>query len=138
MASTNFVKFDTSCHETGKPWTVSRGFKKQFFQIGTWPSHCYPLKASQCQDLPKRTKMSRETALTILIPLFILSLSFFAMSVVTKFKRWRKRRTMERGVTDFMHQVHSRKSTEEQSRSVPTPLRAGGDNRRKIIRLEKR
>ena len=82
--------------------------------------------------------MSREIALTILIPLFILSLSFFAMSVVTKFKRWRKRRTIERGVSDFVHQVHSRKSNKEQSRPVPTPLRADGDSRRKIIRLEKR
>jgi hypothetical protein len=82
--------------------------------------------------------MSREIALTILIPLFIVSLSFFAMSVVTKFKQRRKRRTMERGITDLVHQVRTRRSNEEESRSTRTRLRADRGNRRKRIRLKKR
>jgi len=117
---------------------VSGGFSKQFVLFGSWPNHCFPVKANQCQYLPKRTKMSREIALTILIPLLIVSLLFFAMSVVTRFKQRRKRRTIERGVTDLVHQVRSRRSDKEESRSVPTRLRADRGNRRKRIRLEKR
>jgi CHASE1-domain containing sensor protein len=82
--------------------------------------------------------MSREIALTILIPLLIVSLPFFAMSVVTKFKQRRKRRTMERGITDLVHQVRTRRSNAEESRSTRTRLRADRGNRRKRIRLEKR
>ena len=82
--------------------------------------------------------MSREIALTILMPLFIVSLSFFAMSIATKFKQRRMRRTMERGVSDLLHQMRSRRSNEEESRSTRARLRADRGNRRKSIRLKKR
>jgi len=121
---------------TRKPF--SKDFQSNFVLFVSWPNHCVPVKASQCQQVPKRTKMSREIALTILIPLLIVSLSLFATSVVKKFKQWRKRRTMERGVTDLVHQVRSRRSNEVEFRSTRTRLRADRANRRKSIRLKKR
>jgi hypothetical protein len=139
MASTNFVEPDTSCHEQETPSGNGReDFHGKFVLFVSWPNHCFPVRANQCQYLPKRTKMSREIALTILIPLFIVSLSFFATSVATKFKQRRMRRTMERGVSDLLHQMRSRRSNEEESRSTRARLRADRGNRRKSIQLKKR
>jgi len=51
--------------------------------------------------------MSREIAFTILIPLCIVSVSLLALAIMNKLKQWRKKRTMERGITDFVRQVRS-------------------------------
>jgi hypothetical protein len=98
MASTNLPNLTRPVMTGNLSARVMEDFQSKFVLFVSWPNHCFPVKANQCQYLPKRTKMSREIALTILIPLFIVSLSLFATSVVKKFKQWRKRRTMERGL----------------------------------------
>jgi len=51
--------------------------------------------------------MYREIALTVVIPLFVVAISLFAMAIIVKLKRWRKRRMMERGITDLVSRVRS-------------------------------
>ncbi|HET9786055.1 MAG TPA: hypothetical protein VFP47_02925 [Pyrinomonadaceae bacterium] len=46
-----------------------------------------------------------EVALTILIPFCIITISLLVMFVIAKLKKRRKRRAIERGVTDFVRQV---------------------------------
>lgn len=53
--------------------------------------------------------MYREILLTILIPLFLILVSLVAATVIMKLKRWRKRRMMERGITDLVLRIRSRK-----------------------------
>ncbi len=49
--------------------------------------------------------MSNEVALTIFIPFCIVTISLLAMFIVAKVKKRRKRRTIERGVADFVRRV---------------------------------
>jgi len=49
--------------------------------------------------------MSTEIALSILIPSCIVSASLLALAITMKLKQQRKRRAVERGVTDFVRQV---------------------------------
>jgi CHASE1-domain containing sensor protein len=66
-------------------------------------------KTNTRRDYPKRAKMYREILLTILIPLFLILVSLVAATVIMKLKRWRKRRMMERGITDLVLRIRSRK-----------------------------
>lgn len=61
--------------------------------------------------------MSREIALTILVPLCIVSISLLALAILTKLKRRRTRRVIERGLTDFVHQVR-KKNHDQHARAV--------------------
>ena len=49
--------------------------------------------------------MSTEIVLTILIPFCIVTISLLVIHTVAKFKKWRKRRAIDRGVVDFLRQV---------------------------------
>jgi hypothetical protein len=51
--------------------------------------------------------MPREIALTLIIPLCIVVATLLVMALLTRFKRWRKKRTMERGITDLVRRVRS-------------------------------
>ena len=48
--------------------------------------------------------MPSELVLTILIPFCIMMIALLAMFVVAKLKERRKRRTIERGIADFVRQ----------------------------------
>jgi hypothetical protein len=49
--------------------------------------------------------MDSEIALTVFIPLCIVAISLLAMTIIVKLKQWRKRRMMERGITDLVSRV---------------------------------
>ena len=51
--------------------------------------------------------MSREIVLTLIIPLFIVCLWFISLVAIVKLKHWRKRRMIERGITDLVSRVRS-------------------------------
>lgn len=51
--------------------------------------------------------MATEIAQTVLIPFFIVLISFLAMFIIAKVKKRRTRRRMERGVSDFLRQMRS-------------------------------
>ena len=51
--------------------------------------------------------MPREIALTLIIPLCIVIVVLIAMALMAKLQRWRKKRTMERGITDLVRRVRS-------------------------------
>ena len=49
--------------------------------------------------------MDREIVLTVFIPLCIVAISLLVMAIIMKLKQWRKRRMMERGITDLVSRV---------------------------------
>jgi hypothetical protein len=52
--------------------------------------------------------MSEEVLFTLLIPLCIVIGFVLAMAIIAKAKRRRKRHRIERGVADYLRQLHSR------------------------------
>lgn len=65
----------------------------------------FRIKAKACQNHPERAKMDREIVLTVFIPLCIVAISLLVMAIIMKLKQWRKRRMMERGITDLVSRV---------------------------------
>jgi hypothetical protein len=49
--------------------------------------------------------MDNDIVMTIVVPLCIVGVSLLAMVIMAKVKKWRKRRTIERGVTEFLRQT---------------------------------
>jgi K+-transporting ATPase A subunit len=64
-------------------------------------------RASERQIIPKGEKMIAEIATTILVPLCVVTIVFLSMAVLANLKQRRTRRTIERGIKDFVRQVRS-------------------------------
>ena len=50
--------------------------------------------------------MNSEIARTILVPLFIILFFLVGRALFLKLRRWRKRRMIERGITDLANHIH--------------------------------
>jgi K+-transporting ATPase A subunit len=68
---------------------------------------CSAKRASERQIIPKGAKMIAEIATTILVPLCVVTIVFLSMAVLANLKQRRNRRTIERGIKDFVRQVRS-------------------------------
>jgi hypothetical protein len=66
---------------------------------------CFPDKSQGTPKTSHEAKMDREIALTVFIPLCIVAISLLARAIIMKLKQWRKRRMMERGITDLVSRV---------------------------------
>lgn len=51
--------------------------------------------------------MSKEVALTLIVPSVIVTLGLLGLALINKIRRWQKRRTIERGVRDLVQHVRS-------------------------------
>jgi hypothetical protein len=54
--------------------------------------------------------MDREIILTIAVAVCLTAISFVALAVIMRIKRWRKRRMIERGITDLNFRLRGGKT----------------------------
>src|SRR5919109_1413355 len=56
-------------------------------------------------NYPREGKVLSDLVVTILIPFCIVAIGLLAIAMMTTLQQWKKRKTIERGITDVVRQV---------------------------------